>query len=259
MNTSNPQSVYFEHPVNERYRFFLRMEYIFNLIDHAMEGKTSHDSHIALSTLLDLISVVNRIDLKTEVIKELERIKLALGPLQNTPNVEHQKLSEILESLEKLRAGLFAVKGALDLPLKNIELIKSLQQRHGVSSTVCDFELPLYRYWLSRDEEQRQGDLKNWLQPFNNLQSALHLIMHLVRQSTALGSKVAESGIYKQTLEASTPCQLIVVSLPADTPYAAEFSGGKHRFTLRFLDTSTAGRPSHTQDSVEFQLGCCIL
>jgi cell division FtsZ-interacting protein ZapD len=66
-----PATIY-EHPLNERMRFFLRLEFLFRQARHSLRGEAVWDSHNTLTTLLEILNIVSRIDIKTEVIKELE-------------------------------------------------------------------------------------------------------------------------------------------------------------------------------------------
>ena len=251
--------IVFEHPLNERYRFLLRLEFLFDQIGRVQDCESVQDSHFALCSLLDLMSVISRVDIKSETIKELERIHLALSPLQNTPNAAHEKLEEILATLKSYRSHLYQKTGQIDLELREIELLKVLQQRNGIAGALCDFDLPLYRHWLSQPPAKRAGDLRAYLEPFSVLHSSVQLILQLVRGSTTPSERIAEAGMYKQALDASAPIQLIIVMLPADSPCYSEFSGSKHRFSLRFIDTTAAPRPAQTTQDVNFKLCCCIL
>ena len=248
----------FEHPLNERYRFFLRLEYLFNLMEHHMGWESPENSHTAVATLLDTINVVSRTDIKTETVKELDRIAGVLEPLKNKPGIELGTLDEVLSTVKQLSAQLRGITGAIDKELKEDDLLKALLQRNNIAGGLCDFDLPLYRYWLKQLPERRLQDLQAWLEPLRPLQYAVESALDLVRGSTAPEREVAEDGIYKRSLDPKTPCQLIVVSLPINTAYFAEFSGSKHRFTVRFMEASQK-HPIQTNNKVEFDLSCCKL
>ncbi|WP_455220078.1 cell division protein ZapD [Kaarinaea lacus] len=248
----------FEHPLNERYRFFLRLEYLFNLMEHHMAWESPENSHTAVTTLLDTINVVSRTDIKTETVKELDRIAGVLTPLKDKPGIELGTLDEVLSTLKQLSAQLRGISGPIDKDLKEDDLLKALQQRNNIAGGMCDFDLPAYRYWLMQLPERRLQDLQSWLEPFRPLQYAVESALDLVRGSTAPEREVAEDGIYKRSLDPKSPCQLIMVSLPVNTSYFAEFSGSKHRFTVRFMD-ATQKHPLQTHDHVEFDLCCCKL
>ncbi|NOZ54628.1 MAG: cell division protein ZapD [Gammaproteobacteria bacterium] len=257
MTTLN--GIKFEHPLNERYRFFLRLEFLFNLVKHNITSPAAMDSHTSLGAILNIINVVGRIDIKSEGIKELDRITATLNPLKNTANIEQGRLDEILSSIKETATKLRAITGSIDHPLKDVELFKVLQQRNSIAGGLCDFDLPVYRYWLAQSPENRSKDLHQWFQPFNPLRYAIEIALKLVRESKTAKHELAQGGTYSQTLDTKIPCQIISVTLPYNTSYFVEFSGGKHRFTIRFMDATQKPRPLPTQQNVNFDLSCCIL
>ena len=80
--------VIYEQPLSERVRTFLRLEYLFNEFFARLEGPTLWDSRNALASLLDILNIFNRTDLKTEVMKELERQMSTLAALEHAPGVD---------------------------------------------------------------------------------------------------------------------------------------------------------------------------
>lgn len=256
-----PQSkrvVTYEHPLNERYRFFLRLEHLFHLIDHHLGWESPENSHTAVRALLDIISVVSRTDIKTESVKELDRIASRLTALTSSPGIELARLDDILVSVKACSTELRNIAGPLDKTLKDEDLLKVLMQRNSIPGGMCDFDLPAFRYWLNQPPSRRLDNIRAWLQPFRPLRNAVDIALELIRASTHFEKRTAEEGIYKQSLDPKLPHQLIVLTLPAQSNYYAEFSGSKHRFTVRFLD-STQQHPTQTTENVEFDLSCCRL
>lgn len=256
--TQHAKVINFEHPLNERYRFFLRLEYLFNLLEHHMGWEAPENSHTALSALLDIVNVVNRTDIKAESVKELDRIAGVLTPLVDKPGIELTRLDQILASVKQTAAQLRDITGPIDKALKEEELLKTLRLRNNIPGGMCDFDLPAYRFWLKQPPERRLQDLQQWSQPYHYLRDAIDIALELIRASESFERQTADNGIYKQSLNAKTSYQLIVVSLPANTHFYPEFSGSKHRFSVRFLDT-TQKHPAQTNENVEFHLSCCKL
>ena len=62
----------YEQPLNERMRNFLRLEHLFNLIEFRSQATFEWDYRNILESLLEINDLLNRSDLKTELIKELE-------------------------------------------------------------------------------------------------------------------------------------------------------------------------------------------
>jgi cell division protein ZapD len=155
---------------------------------------------------------------------------------------------------------LHGINGQIASELKNSEFLTSVRQRSAIPGGTCDFDLPAYHYWLQQPAEKRTTDLYRWLGNFDAMGQAIQLIIRLTRESTDLKPARAGGGLYQQTLDPNLPYQLVRIALPADAPYYAELSGGRHRFTVRFLDFSTIeGRAQQASEDVEFELACCAI
>ena len=69
----------YEHPLNERLRFFLRLEFLFKQADYSLNGTSTWNSRAALQTIIEIHDLVSRVDLKTEILKELDRHRSRLA------------------------------------------------------------------------------------------------------------------------------------------------------------------------------------
>jgi cell division protein ZapD len=253
-----PATIY-EHPLNERLRFFLRLEFLFRQARHSLRGEAVWDSHNTLTILLEILNIVSRIDIKTEVIKELDRIGITLNALTDTPNVNHETLEQLLSTITGFKSQLHSTEGPLAHELRENEFFKLVMQRSGIPGGLCDFDLPQYRHWLKSSPETRVENLKYWLTTLDTLRLSVELMLKLIRESSEPVQKIAEKGNYQQNLESSTPYQLIRVFLPVESPYFVEVSAGRHRLTARFMKASISVRPTQTTDNVDFHISCCAL
>ena len=88
----------------------------------------------------------------------------------------------------------------------------------------------------------------------------IKLILHLTRGSTLFREFTAETGFFQRALDPNIPCQMVRVALPVGSPYYAEISGGRHRFTVRLMrQPSTSERAVQASVDVKFELACCII
>ena len=257
--SNHANATVYEHPLNERLRFFLRLEFLFRQARHNLRGNAVWDSHNTLTTLLDIVNIVTRVDIKTEVIKELDRIHTTLTALTHTPGIKHDTLDQLLTTVAGFKSQLHGMQGALAQGLRENELFKLVSQRSGIPGGLCDFDLPLYRHWLKRPPETRVDDLKIWMSSLDTLRLSVELILKLVRESAEPEPRTASAGNYQQPLDTATAFQMIRVFLPADSPCFVEISGGRHRFSARFMLASSETRPTQTEQDVDFYLSCCAL
>jgi cell division protein ZapD len=253
--------IIYEQPLNERIRTLLRLEHLFQQAAYRLGGdNTVWDSRAALDALLDIQSVLVRNDVRSEVLKELERHATRLTAYEHNPNVDTNALQEVLSELDVVIDRLHAIGGQIGQKLKSNEFLNSVRQRSSIAGGTCGFDLPAYHYWLQHDTGQRQQDLLTWHHEYDALRDAVYLILRIIRQSTPPKLLCAENGYYQQSLDTSIPYQLLRVIMPGDSPYFAEVSAGKHRFTIRFMQMpSMEQRPAQAEEDVDFQLSCCVL
>lgn len=237
----------------------MRLEQLFQQIDHFMRGNSVWDSRAVISTLLEILGIFSRNDLKSEILKELDRHASVLGKIASSQNIDPSKLERVLSSLDQIGKQLYSTPGKIGHSLMENELFKSIAQRSSIPGGTCAFDLPAYHYWLQQQESQRRQDLDQWLQPFDIVRSSIDLLLNFIRQSSIPTEEQAQAGFFQKTLDHSLPFQLLRVGLPRSQPYFAEISGGKHRFTIRFMIATASDRPSQSDDDVHFQLTCCML
>lgn len=252
--------ILYEQPLNERVRAFLRLEYLFKQAAYHVKRSSEWDSRATLSCILEILSIFGNTNLKSEVLKELERHATGMKRLEASPGIDKRQLASLLDAITDRINRLHRINGQIASELKNSEFLNSIRQRSAIPGGTCDFDLPAYHYWLQQPAEKRTADLYHWLGNFDAMGQAIQLIIKLTRESTELKPALASGGLYQQTLDTNLPYQLVRIALPANAPYYAELSGGRHRFTVRFLDFSTIeGRAQQAGGDVEFELACCAI
>lgn len=250
--------IVYEHPLSERIRTMLRLELLFRRATHFLRGQSVWDSRIFIDTLLDILDVFSRGDMKTELLKELERSIGNLKGLMQNPNVNHERLGTILRALEHLIENLHGLTTQPGQSLRDDSFITSIRQRSSIPGGTCDFDLPIYHRWLEQGWEIREQEQKRWFSSLDAVRQAIELLLKMLRNSAEPRTLSTDNGSYQQQLESNLPYQMIRVLLPNDSPYYAEISGGKHRFSLRFLKHAES-KTQLAKDPVNFKLACCGL
>ncbi|MGI9228973.1 MAG: cell division protein ZapD [Gammaproteobacteria bacterium] len=252
--------ILYEQPLNERIRTFLRIEYLFDMVYHHIDKTDPWSSRAAIQSILELDDLLSRSDIKSEVIMELERHATTLTTLHDKPGVDAKRLQNVLDNISDYLQQLKDHSCLSGQVLKEDELFTSIKRRHAIPGGTCNFDLPNYHYWLNYPAADRIEYLKNLLQDTLIVRDSVSLALTIIRNSTNPSSEVANGGFYQRPVESNLACQLIRVKLPVDIGYFPEISGGKHRFSIRFMEqTSTLGRPAQVDRDIEFELHCCIL
>ena len=107
----------FEHPLNERARTQMRLEHLFEKLAFLQPQDNPWASRALVETLLDIATISSRADIKTELIKELDRQAATLERVRDKPGVSRKALEGFLAEINT------AVEG-----LRNLE--RPIGQRH---------------------------------------------------------------------------------------------------------------------------------
>ena len=72
----------FEQPLNERMRTFLRLDFLYNQALYHNEMASQWGSRAAMASLIDILAITTRGDVRSDVLKELERQLATLNEFQ---------------------------------------------------------------------------------------------------------------------------------------------------------------------------------
>lgn len=248
----------FEQPLNERMRTFLRLDFLYAQALYHNEMGTQWGSRAAVDSLIDILAVIARGDVRSEVLKELESHSSALNAFESKPGVDGQRLKTHVANLQRLRGDLLTAGTAFLQPLRDSEFLNSVKHRSAIPGGTCEFDLPDYYFWLSQDDELRIRSFSQWLALLRPLCDAVAELLWLTRQNGRTRREEAQGGSFTITFDRDEPLQLLRILLPAGVGLYPEISGSHHRCNLRFLVwNGLAARPTQTEENVAFELTCC--
>lgn len=254
------ENIIYEQPLNERIRSFMRLEFLFSQVDFSFQGASEWESRATIAGILEIQNLVSRSDLKTEVLKELERHTSSLARLEQNPGVDRKRLGQILDELDGLIDLIYSNSQQIGYELKENEFLASIRQRITVPGGTCNFDLPGYHYWLCRPAEQRIQEMRQWYASFTTLRQAIDMILRLIRDSAVSHRALAENGFFQKNMDPNQPCQILRVGIPTDADFFPEISGGKHRFTIRFMRSIGYNiRPKQVDENIQFEMACCMI
>ncbi|MBM4195964.1 MAG: cell division protein ZapD [Gammaproteobacteria bacterium] len=250
--------VLYEQPLAERMRTFLRLEALFLQFQFHVSEPSPWSTRAVVASLLDIVTILNRGDVRNDVLKELDRQLFVFDRYQNQPSVDTSRLSGVLGSLRQLRDELIGVGSQYLLPLRENEFLNTVKHRSAIPGGACEFDVPEYSHWLRRPYADRIADIERWMSTVRPLCKAIVELLWLARESTPPTQQVAVNGVYHHVLAKDNSAGLLRVTLPPGTAIYPEISGSHHRFTMRFMQWSDAQtRPVQITRDVRFNLTVC--
>ncbi len=252
------KKVAYDHPLNERMRTFLRLEHLFDRIYFFIPQSEGWATRAAITGILDILSITARSDIKTEILKELDRQAAILERIGQQPGVDARALSRVLEELEEVAEKVYQLGSQIAQPLRENDFIKSIMQRSTIPGGTCSFDLPQLHHWLVQPHPLRQRQIQAWLRDLEPIRDAVALLLSFARGSNDPKPATAPDGFYQDALDSQAPLQMIRVQLDPDLALFPEVSGHRHRFSIRFMEALETERPTQTRQEVNFTLTCCV-
>lgn len=250
----------YEQPLNEKVRAFLRLEKLFQQYAFHLTHGSDWNNRVAIDSILEILAYTTRSDIKLEVLKELERQHTRLERLSKRPQIDQSQLTSVLKNIQKRIGELQAISGQVGQDTKNVELLTAIAQKNSVPGSICDFDLPALKHWLTLPKDKRQQHIEKWFQPFGHLDRAVQLILDVLRHSAEDTEEVAQNGFFQKSLDTNQAIQLLRISVADDVLCYPEISAGKHRFSVRFMKNEDPSlRPEQCQNDVSFKLKMCAI
>lgn len=260
VNDPTGEIITYEYPLNERIRTLLRLNFLFERAAFGQSGDGEWHSRIAVDALLDIMDLITRSDVRTELQKELERQHTTLRQLLGLPGLADEQLKAILEEAEGATAALRKTPPGLPLSVRGNEFLATIQQRAGILGSTCAFDLPSYHLWLQSAPADRRDLLAQWFSGFDPLAQGCAFVLRLLRMNADPVEEIALQGSFNAKLDPTSDLQMLRVKVPHTTQCFPEISGSRHFCTIRFLSQPSHGeRPKQIEHDVAFILERCVI
>ncbi|UJF19619.1 cell division protein ZapD [Vibrio sp. SS-MA-C1-2] len=241
------QTTRFEHPLTEQVRTYLRIEFLLQQIEQSQELTSPWMAQSLFKGVIELLELLEQGQLKTEILKDLERQKGKLELWLGVPSVNQDVLKSIISKVSSCSQQL-SRGPRLNLLLKDQRLLKSVRQRISIPGGCCSFDLPLFHLWLNKPVIERQHLSHKWWQQLSPLREVITLLLQLIRSSGQQQTHIAKNGFFHIETKDALLLQLNIESKLDIYPI---ISGNSKRVAIRFLPFND---DSHPPEELSFQL-----
>ncbi len=236
----------------------MRLEFLYQQMLYNSELEADWSTRAATSSLLEIMAILTRGDVRSDVMKELDFQIEGLHRFEAQPEVDERRLRNLIANLSASRDELEAAGTGFLQPLKDCEFLSSIKHRSAIPGGTCEFDLPEYNHWLRQTYARRQQDMARWLGIIRPVCDAVIEVLWLIREIAQPIDTVASNGMYQHRMQRDASCRLLRVTLPEESRLYPEISGSQHRFTVRFLEWSTIdSRAVQTKEDVAFKISIC--
>jgi cell division protein ZapD len=249
--------VLYEYPFNESIRTMLRLEHLFDRLGQLVVRSEAVDHHFALATIFEIMDVASRADLKSDLLKDLERHRAQLQSYRGHPGIDEAALDEVTSRIDHAHAGLNALQGKAGHTLASNDWLMSIRSRISIPGGTCEFDLPAYYAWQQHEPARRRADLNGWMSTLLPLAEALQVMLGLLRDSGAWQRVAAPGGQFQQSLAQGKVYQLLRVRLDGSDGLVPEITGHRLMVSVRCMRPDTEGRLRSAVSDASFELALC--
>ena len=249
--------ILYEYPFNERIRTYLRLEHLFRRLTDLVSRETALDHHYALSTIFEVMDVGARADLKSDLLKDLEKQRQILNGFRGNPAISERALDGIVAQVENCFTGLTGVPGKAGNSLTENDWLMSIRSRVGIPGGTCEFDLPAYYAWQHQSGDTRRADLRRWCLTLAPLADSVALLLKMLRESGAPQKVMASGGQMQQNLPQGKTFQLLRLRLDEALGLIPEISGNRLKVSIRFMRQGNDDRLHPANEDCAFELTLC--
>ena len=245
----------YEFPLNEKVRTYLRLEQLFKQLLQADSLQHEWQFINFLESLFTLMDLLDRVDVRTDMLRDIESHERNLVHWSKHPNIDNNALQATLRQIVNLRDKLKMAR-KLGAILRDDKFLNTIRQRFSIPGATCAFDLPNLHYWLNQPIDTRKQDIKRWLAEFTLVHEAMEITLSFLRERGRFESIKAEKGFYQGVADSRN--ELIRIECPTDKQFYPTLSGNKYRYAIRFYLFAPQQEGVVTQEQdVQFRLACC--
>ena len=250
--------ILYEYPFNESIRTMLRLEHLFNRLGELIIRETPVDHHFALATIFEIMDVASRADLKSDLLKELDKYRSQFMSYRGNPAIQESVLDEVLARIETAHHGLHQLVGKAGQSLSSNDWLMSIRSRINIPGGTCEFDLPGYYAWQHEPVAKRQADLQRWVSTIAPLDEALHVMLGLLRDGGHRHMVAAPCGQFQQSLKEGRTYMLLRLRIDANLGLVPEISANRLMVSIRLMRQDSEGKLKLASDAdVGFELTLC--
>ena len=249
--------ILYEYSFNERIRTYLRLEHLFGRLGQLLPREAALDHHFALVTLFEIMDVTSRADLKSDVLKDLEKQKSQMAAYRGNPAISEVSLNVVLARLDDAFSQLNQQLGKPGHELTDNDWLMGIRSRAAIPGGTCGFDLPAYHAWQHGQAASRRADLQRWVASLGPMAQAITLLLQILRDTGKPRMLTATAGQYQMGLPQGRSVQLLRLRLDESLGLVPEISGNRLAVSVRLMRLQPDGKLQAERVDAPFELALC--
>jgi len=193
--------IIYEQPIAENIRNFLKCEYLFEKFNSALLQEDLWGVKSSISTLLEMSDFILRINLKVELLKELEKCILYFNTLSSNSNVNIIEFNNFITDTSPSKS------------ISDNDFLMQIKNKIHVPAGDNFFDMPSYLNFLSSSKSLILDHINVWYKPFSPLILASKLILNTRRNTSEFFPCTSSKSYFEKKLDKNTRMDLVRIKL----------------------------------------------
>lgn len=249
--------ILYEYPFNESIRTQLRLERLFSRFSALCQREEPTDHHFALASLFEIMDVASQMDVRADIIKNLERHQSLFLSYQGNPQVSENTLTQVLDRITDVIQSLEKSPEKTGGILMGNDWLMDIRSKILIPGGYYEFDIPAYHAWKNRPAAIRQKNLIHWAESLQPLSDALTVTLGLLRDTGFWRAAHTRGGQFQQNLPVGRSHQLLRLRFESSLDVFPELMGHPLMVSVRLMRVDADGRSRAYAGDATFEVALC--
>ena len=247
--------IIYEQPTAENIRNFLKCEYLYEKYNSTLAQEDIWGIKSSISTLLEMSDFCQRINLKIELLKELEKNILYLDDLKNNDFIDFAKHDNFLTEIKRCIANLNDINSSPSKSIVDNDFLMQIKNKLHIPAGDNFFDMPSYLNLLSSNKSSIVDIINLWCLPFNPLFEYSKIILDIKRRNAKFEIFTSSKSFFEKKLDKVTKIDLVRIKLKKNINIFPDISVNRQNINVIFKTSYGDNRLSKAiSDNIEFEL-----
>jgi cell division protein ZapD len=201
-----PDFLIYQFPTNYLTKVSLYLENLFSSISTACESNEQILHYHALKSIIDIINLIEKPEIKSRYVKELMRIEHLIN--QSQAVISDRAYASLFVQLQVLGK----INSRFGSTLYQDSFIQAMRFIFN-SKDESEILNPQLIFWLNKDLAHRQNDISSWLENLLPVYNTVDTYLSILRETANFITIDIESGYYNKNISNKLTQHLIVIKM----------------------------------------------
>ncbi len=236
--------IIYEQPITENVRNFLKCEYLDEKFNCAVKQHDMWAIKSSISTLIEMSDFVFRINIKIELLKDLEKNLLLLDTLKKSNSIELINYDKFYTEIQTYIQKLNNTNSSPSKSITDNDFLMQIKSKLHIPAGDNFFDMPSYLNFLSSNKTFILENIYNWYTPFKPIFMSSILLLDFKRTISKFKYFSSNDSFFEMKLDKSDKTDLVRIKLEKNINIYPDISVNPQNINVMFKTSYGENRQS---------------